>query len=211
MLAHQNFAEMTWLAIDFKGHDILAEMPVTEIIELGDGIPMAPGLFYVKAPLDQPQATSDLMLAAQERGRVGFFIDECLAIGNHNPGFKTCLFAGRSKQIAMIYCSQRPVQIDTMARDQATYINVLDIADSEARRELRRYIRPDNLDIEGQLPRYHSYWYDVRDRSGVVLPPAPRLDDSFRMILDRLPEPETTMDENLVIIQPQASSIRRRL
>jgi hypothetical protein len=98
-----------------------------------------------------------------------------------------------------------------MARDQATYINVLDIADSEARRELRRYIRPDNLDIEGQLQRYHSYWYDVRDRSGVVLPPAPRLDDSFRLILDRLPEPETTMDENLVIIEPPASSIRRRL
>jgi hypothetical protein len=196
-LSHRSIDKMTWIAMDFKGDDTLAAMPVTDVMDISDDIPPMPGLFYVQVePSRRGSATSDFFRRVYERGECGVLIDETLAIGQTNEGFNLCLFLGRSRRIPMIMLAQRPVGMEPNARAQATFWQILQITNRRDRDALREDIPESLIDLEQPLPRYHSHWYDVQRDYRVVLKPAPPEEESFERIARRMaPPPEDEQPE----------------
>jgi hypothetical protein len=214
-LSRRSIDSMVWIAIDFKGHDTLYQMPVTDIMDLDDPIPDRPGLYYVKAPLSKTgNPTAQLIHRAAQRGQVGLFIDEMLAVGTQNEALGNALFAGRALQLPLIMCAQKPTGIDVLARSQATVFQVFSVDSKKDRDELHEYIPRQVIDLEYEmvtapeeklLPRYHSIWYDKNRRYVTRLPGSPPEEESFERIADRMappPDQEPT-PEQLEAMQPK--------
>jgi hypothetical protein len=198
-LSLADFSEMTWIAMDFKGDDTLAKMPVSDVIDIDDTIPERPGLFYVLVePKRYRSPTSEFFLRAYNRGGVGLLIDETLAIGSTNEGFNTALFMGRSRRIPIIMCTQRPVGMEVNAKAQATFFQTLDLNFADDRESMQKNFPKEEIDLEKRLPEFCSYWYDVRRRYATTLDPMPSEDESFEVIAEKLPsaEPEAIEKRN---------------
>ena len=186
-LSHRSIDSMTWIAMDFKGDDTLAAMPVTDIMDLGDPIPSNPGLYYVKVePSRRGAGTTDFFKAVYDRGECGVLVDETLAIGAQNEGFNICLFMGRSRRVPMIMLMQRPVGMEVNARNQATFWQVFRLGNRKDRDALRDDIPEDRIDLEARLPLHHSHWYDVARDYAAVLKPTPDESESFARIQRRM-------------------------
>jgi len=197
-LSFRSIDSMTWIAMDFKGDDTLAAMPVTDIIELDDEIPDRPGLFYIQVPPSRHQEyTSDFFMKVYQRGECGVLVDETLALGARNDGFNQCLFMGRSRSVPMIMCTQRPVSIEKNARNQVNFFQVMYIGDQDDRDALQKNIPREILDISEPPPGYCSYWFDQRRRWGALLAPSPPEEESMQRIFERMAPPEGTLGQNV--------------
>ncbi len=197
-LSHRSINDMTWIAMDFKGDDTLAQMPVTDIMDIDEEIPSNPGLYYLKVePSRRGAATTEFFKRAYERGECGILIDETLAIGNANEGFNLCLFLGRSRKVPMIMCTQRPVGMEVNARNQATFWQIFKIRNKKDRDSLREDVPEELIDLEKPLPQYQSYWFDVARDYTAKLKPTPPEEESFERIMRRMWTPPKEEKEQL--------------
>lgn len=211
-LSQMNFTEMPWIALDFKGDDTLAKMPVTDVIDIEDDIPASPGIYYALVePKRYRSPTSDFFTRAYNRGHVGILIDETLAIGSHNEGFNTALFMGRSRKIPLIMLTQRPVGMEVNAKAQATYFQILDLNFEDDREATQKVIPRDQLDLEKRLPDYCSYWYDVKRRYAKTLQPMPPEEDLFQTIFEKLPQRPGHQPEEMQSAEIRNPRFRTRL
>lgn len=192
-LSQRSIDTLPWIVMDFKGHGLLREIPVTDVIDLDDAIPENPGLYYLAAPFhsrnDYP--TSDFFKRALARGNVGLFVDEGQGPGQWNSGFAACCYAGREAGVPMIICTQRPQGLPQHARSQAGYVQLFQVDSENDRKEMQDTIDRSLFDTDAllNLPRYHSVWIDKAERRSFTRRPCPEKDEIIETIFRRMAPP----------------------
>lgn len=181
LLSTRDFDKRPWVLFDFKGDVLLNRIGATPMRL--DQYPKNPGLYIVKPlPGDEP-LVSRLFYQAWLKENIGLYIDEGYMVPKNDRWFRACLTQGRSKNVEMIVCSQRPVFLDKFVWTESSYFAVLNLTNSEDRKKVGEYLNGEKPKV---LPKYHSLWYDVGGQSGLFLKPVPNADEIVSRFEHRL-------------------------
>lgn len=184
-LSLRSYHRRPWLIFDFKGDDIIEQIPHLEEIAPGATIPKHPGVYVTRpVPEQDDENVESMMWNIWKRENTGVFIDEGYMVGRRNKAFLALLTQGRSKHIPMITLSQRPVWMSRFAISEANFHQVFFLADESDRDVVQRFI-PHELS-EKPLPRFHSYYYDVGNDTLTGLKPVPSPAEIFETFEEKL-------------------------
>lgn len=198
LLSMQNWDEMPWVIIDYKGEDLIDDIRLAtggrkhgkiKVISPTDIPPTKPGLYYMRPrPLVDDEAVQAFLWAlhSQKRGPFndrhvgycGLFIDEgyCLP---QKGAFDVILTQGRTLHIPVICLYQRPVWMSRFAVAQADFVAVFAQMDIRDKKVTGSFVAPavsnkgEIITVFNDLPPFHCLWYDVGRGSSTVLSPAP--------------------------------------
>lgn len=191
-LSQRSIDERVWIVLDQKGDDLTSRLPVSGPLALGDDLPELPGLYVVRAPIedhDRGGPVADLFLRIYQRGRTGVLIDEGGMVGARNKGLRTLLTLGRSRECPVILLTQRPVNIDTYALSESEFLQFFQLRFPEDRERIAKFVPPERIDFDRlrEFGEHHSYYYDVLADQVTVLQPCPPFQAIYDRILTRLP------------------------
>jgi len=185
-LALRSYTSMPWVIFDWKGEDLIADIPFTQEIGL-DETPKKKGLYIVRPLPSDSKAVTDFLWRIWERGRTGVYFDEGYMVGRTNPAYRAILTQGRSKKIPAIVLSQRPVYMDLFTFSEADFFQIFHLNRKRDRETVADYL-PDNK-IDKQLSMYFSYYYNVvRDKLSILKPVPDR--DTILGIFERRLSPK---------------------
>lgn len=191
LLSLQNFDAMPWVIIDFKDEDtdIINKIDRVQTIDY-DTVPDKSGLYILKPMSSDTDDLERWLWMVFQRGNVGLFFDEVFPIGQHNEAFNTILMQGRSRNVPVIVCTQRPTNISVYCFSEASFYYVFDLTKKRDRQTVSHEI---GIPANYQLPPYHSYQYDVSAKTSAKLLPAPKESDILDAIEDKLPATRRTL------------------
>ena len=193
-LAHAHARKtLPWLIVDYKGDAAIAKLPTREIGSAAE-IGTDPELLVTHPGPDSDDETEALLLDLWQRGNCGIWIDEAYMIPN-GAAARALATQGRSKNIPMIVCTQRPVFMNRFFLSEADYLQFFRVNDSRDVKTVRGFM-PEQ--IERPLPRYHSWYYDNGADAIVALSPVPPLADILARFAPPIaPEPEPALTGRL--------------
>ncbi len=189
LLSLAQFDRMPYIAIDYKGDDLLAKIDRLEEIGTHETIPSKPGLYVVRPLPSDIEAVENWLWKIWEAGNTGLYVDEAYLLPNKNA-IKNILAQGRSLRIPVIAASQRPVDVPRSLFTEASHISVFRLNDRRDKKTVEEFT-PDAM-LEKRLPDYHSFWYSVNEHKAddetpyFVLKPVPSADKIVDVINDRL-------------------------
>lgn len=182
MLGERSITTKPWVVFNFKGDRLIDDIPGTRELTIDANVPKAPGLYVMRPLPDEAERVDEFLWKAWERENVGLYVDEGYMLTGLK-GFRACLTQGRSKNIAMMILSQRPVWMDRFTWSEADYFGVFNLGTGQDRATVREYVPRYPL---APLPEYHCLWHDVaRDRT-VLLRPVPERDRIIARFRDRI-------------------------
>lgn len=173
--------DFPWVVFNFKGDKHIDSIQEAEHIGF-DYVPKKKdsGLFVIHvSPYDLEgnskgkSAFEKYLLKIWEREQCGVFMDEAVMVGN-NPAFVWLLTQGRSKEIPMIICAQRPAYISRFAFSEATFIQVFDLNDDRDIDTVEGFVPLDWAD-EKPLGPHQSWYYSVEDNQLFRFNPVPNM------------------------------------
>lgn len=181
LLSTQNFDFMPWVIVDFKDEDkdIINQIDRVQYLDYGDPIPERPGVYILK-PLEGDESLTDWLWKVFRHGYCGLFFDEVFPLGQHNKAFNTIMMQGRSRNIPVIVCTQRPTNISVYCFSEASYCYVFDLTKTKDRQTVHNEISA--IPVKYVLEPYHSFYYDVVGKQVLTVKPAP----SAGVILDNI-------------------------
>lgn len=188
LLANASIAKRPWLIIDHKGEDMLDFVDRRAITDIAPGatVPKKPGLYYCNPiPEEDDKAVERMLWQVWERGRTGIYVDEAMTMPDCSA-FDAIMVQGRSKQIPVILCSQRPVGISRYILTQSDFLAVFDLQDRDDQLRVEKFLNQPKVLTEG-LPEYHCLWRDVGRRSTTLLTPCPPPDQVIDTLNARAP------------------------
>lgn len=163
-----------WIIFDFKGDDLIARLPATEI-PVNSKPPKKPGLYVVRPiPERDDGYVTELLWKIWAQEETGIFLDEGYMVGNRNAALNACLTQGRSKRIQMIVLSQRPAWMSRFVFSEADFFQIFRLND---RRDYDTVQAMISVDIRKRLAPFYSHWYDVGLDQGAIFSPVPRDQD----------------------------------
>ena len=171
ILSKQNLRARPWVALDYKDEilwDQVGDPPMREL-KMGS-LPGKNGLWRLRVRPDQDDALEDWLWKIWQKGDIGLFCDEASLIPQRSA-FKAVLRQGRSKLIPVIACTQRPVGCEREIFTESQYASVFRLDDKRDYQIVKGFCR--EAQIEGNLPPYHSFWYDKRQAQLSILKPVP--------------------------------------
>ena len=174
LLSKQRFDKRPWVALDYKQEELWDRVgdPPMRPLKMG-AMPAKRGLYCLSVRPDQDEELEDWLWKIWERGNVGLFVDE-VSLVKSKAAFKGILRQGRSKQIPVIACTQRPVDCDREVFTEAQYRSFFGLEDSRDYLTIRGLFGDRDIKEEARsLQRHHSLWYDVKQRSLMRLRPCP--------------------------------------
>ncbi|MGH7954348.1 MAG: hypothetical protein ACREOZ_00130 [Gloeomargaritales cyanobacterium] len=172
LLSTQNFDSMPWVIIDFKDEHTDIINQIERAIPIGfDTIPDRPGIYILKPMSHESAELEQWLWKVYYHTNIGLFFDEAFPVGQHNEAFNTILMQGRSKNIPVIACTQRPVGISVYCFSEASYYMIFDLTKKGDRIKVSQEIG--EISSRYNLPDYHSYYYDVKNKYLDKLGPAP--------------------------------------
>jgi hypothetical protein len=174
-LSRRNYTEMPWLVFDFKGDRLINSIPGKIDVPLGK-VPTKPGV-YITHPLpDQEEEVDALLWQAWARENVGLYFDEGYMVAN-SKAFRAVLTQGRSKNVPVIFLSQRPSWISKFALSEADMLQVFELSIPDDRKRVREIFAgyPDRF-----AEKYQSAYYDVSEDESVILNPVPETKEILR-------------------------------
>lgn len=173
LLSTQNFDQMPWVIIDYKDEDtdIINQIPRMQFLSYSDPLPNKPGLYMLKPRTSESSQMNDWLDRVLEHGNIGLFFDEVFPVGQHNHGFNTIMMQGRSKNVPMIICTQRPSNVSTYCFSEASFYYIFDLTRVSDRKKINEEIS--RIPRDYNLPDYNSYWYDVTRKNLLTVKPAP--------------------------------------
>jgi hypothetical protein len=182
-LSHSPFDVQPYVVIDYKHDVLLNACPHIEEIGLGE-VPTHPGL-YIVHPTAQTdnEAVESWLWRVHQRENVGLYVDE----GYMLPDFgalRAILTQGRSKRIPLTILTQRPVWVTRFAISEADFYTVFALNSSRDKKIVEDFLPRKALD--GEVPQYHSRWYDVARNRLLTLKPVPRAEEIVERLTDRL-------------------------
>jgi hypothetical protein len=180
-LAFRSFNKMPWIIFDFKRADpIFQNLHATEL-QLSSPAPRTPGLYIVQPLPHEDEEVDEFLGKIWVRGRTGILIDEAYRVTGMK-WFRAILTTGRAKNIPMIMCTQRPVELDRFAISESEFFQLFYLKDTRDQKTIRSFLPV----VDNRLPEFHSYWYDVtRDRLQKMKPVPPQ-SELLAMFRDRL-------------------------
>jgi DNA helicase HerA-like ATPase len=189
VLSKAPFDQMPYIAIDFKGDDLLGSIDRLREIGLHEKIPQKPGLYVIRPLPSDKEAIEAWLWKIWEKGETGLYIDEAYLLPDKDA-IQNILAQGRSMRIPVIAASQRPVNVPRSIFTEASHIAVFRLNDKKDKQRVGEFTPPGM--IEERLPDYHSFWYNVKDHKADdptpywKLKPVPMADQIVEVINDRL-------------------------
>lgn len=116
-----------------------------------------------------------------ERTRIGLFVDEMLVVGE-NDAMNLILTQGRSLEMPVIGCTQRPVGITRWSFSEAQFIQCFDLNDDRDIETVESFTPLDWAE-EKPLGKHQSWWYDIAENEMVRWNPVPNMTET-RAVLD---------------------------
>jgi DNA helicase HerA-like ATPase len=188
LLSTQNFDQMPWVIIDYKGDILINSIEKAKPITYAE-VPNKPGLYILRVMPDEDEELEDWFFRVWQQENVGIFVDEGYMIGQRSKYFNACLTQGRSKRIPMIVLTQRPLWLSRFVFSESSYFFVFDLTDSDDLRVVKRFVKtPNKDDLDKQMPNYHCRFYSVADRSMERLSPVPDATAILAKIDAKLPD-----------------------
>lgn len=165
-----NFDKQPWFIIDIKEDPTLAEIEDAVTIDVNiKKLPTQPGL-YITHPLPhEKEAMESFMWKIWQRGKAGLYVDESYLVPD-GDALRALLVTGRSKKIPMIMVSQRPVQVPRHVFSEADFYAIFHLNDKRDKKTVNEFY-PGDLDVD--LPKHHSHWYQVGENLDFTLAPIP--------------------------------------
>jgi hypothetical protein len=157
-LSHAPYDEIPYVIVDFKGDELINDIPGLRDLKFKDGVPKEPGLYRLRAAPHDEAEIEKFFYKVWAKGDCGLFIDECYMIDKNSPAMQACLTQGRSLHIPMINLSQRPVQVSRFVFSEADFHCVFHLNDRRDRKTVQEYME---TDLDQRLPDFHSRFYDV--------------------------------------------------
>ena len=172
-----------YIMIDYKGDDLLGEIPYVNELALKDKIPKHPGLYIVRAIPDlDDDAMENFLWKIWAKENTGLYVDEAYMIPK-GASYNAILTQGRQKKIPVISLSQRPVLCSKFVFTEADFYSVFALQWIGDRKKVGEYV-PDYLHED--LPQYWSHYHDVQQNHTFRLRPVPSPDDILERFDARL-------------------------
>jgi len=171
-LSNADIDSRPWIIVDGKNDptDLINNIEKSTLLDYSDKIPTKPGVYLLKVYADDKEELVDFFQRIHSQGGVGIFADEGYILGQHNKWFNTCLMQGRGLRIPMIVLTQRPVRVTPWAFSEANFWQVFNLV----KRGDREIVAADvPIPVDYELPRFHSYYYDVAERRLTKMAPVP--------------------------------------
>lgn len=201
LLAEQDYDAKPWIIIDYKKDRLFAKLlksfkGIVKRLHPDDKPPTKPGLYVMQPVLKADDvAVEAFLMACYRKGNIGLYIDEGYAVPQE-LALDAILTQGRSLDIPVIACYQRPVWMTRFATSQADYVAVFHIKDAPDRKRILEFTghvtMPGGsiINANTRLPKYHCLWYDTAEDETRVLRPAPPEAEIFARFAARLkPQP----------------------
>lgn len=180
-LSLRDYDVRPWVIFDFKGDELIGEIPYSIEWDIRSDPPKRPGIYIVR-PLPGEQEEIELFLFKIWRQRnVGIYVDEGYMINKYSKMFLAILTQGRSLRIPMIVLSQRPVQVTRFLFSEADFFQIFWLNHAGDRKLVQEFCPLKEINLDERLPEYHSYWYDVKRDQAALLGPV----EKEQVILDR--------------------------
>lgn len=189
LLSKQDLKKDVWFVLDYKGDELINGIERLRQVDYKD-LPKEPGLYVLQPRPDEVDETEEWLWKIWQREKVGLYVDEGYMIPNIGA-FNALLTQGRSKRIPMITLSQRPVAVSRFAFSEASHLIVFDLNDRRDEKTIEGYTPRGFIDwlpdgFEGGidqfdtrrrlLPKFHSRWWNVKDRAAFMMKPVPEAD-----------------------------------
>lgn len=187
MLAHQRLTLRPWVIFDFKREgffDRVGFPPITAIA-LDAKPPRKPGLYLVAPRPGDDDAVEAFLWRIWEAENIGLYVDEAPLMPEYGNAFPACIQQGRSKQIPIIACTQRPVGVPRGLFSEASFVCVYDITDARDFKTIQGFV-PAELTAQS-LPRFHWKWWSRDQRLILNMGPVPPPDTIAAQLADRAP------------------------
>lgn len=183
-LSQAQIETMPWVAIDYKGDELINSIPYHQDIGFND-VPKKPGVYILHPRPDQDEHVDRFLWGLWERGNTGLFVDEAYSMPKfgRKGAYETILIQGRSKRIPRINVSQKPSWVPTQIFSEADFINVFHLSDRNDHRRVNDFTP---IDCDAQIPEFCSWSYRIKDRSLFGLQPVPDADSLLEIFARRL-------------------------
>lgn len=181
-LSNQPIEIMPWILFDFKTDKLINKIENAEHIDYSF-VPKKAGV-YIIHPLPEDRGNEKLekyLWKLWSKGFVGIYVDEGFMMGNDNEAFEAILTQGRSLEIPVITCTQRPVWLTRFAFSEVDFYQLFHLNDERDFETVQAFMPVQDV----ILPRYHSYYYDVGDNKLWKFLPVPPEDVTLRKIDER--------------------------
>lgn len=157
VLARSQFDKQPFVIVDFKRDKLLNS--VDRIREIGlNEIPTKPGVYILHPLPGEEDELEAWMWDVWNAGNIGIFFDEGTLVPD-KKAFSALLRQGRSKNIPLITCSQRPVDLPRSVFTESEHIAVFPLQDRRDRQTVG-FFTPDGM-LDKRQNKYHSFWYDI--------------------------------------------------
>lgn len=176
LLSGHNFDTQPALILNTK-----ADPSINEIAALGTGengihligvddTPGDRGLYIVTPRPHERDEVDDMLMRVWEKQNCLVFVDEVYMLGLNPKGFNACLTQGRTRNIPMIICTQRPAWCSGFVFTESDYVALFNLQRRADRIKIGEVVP---VDKNYRLPPYHSYWYTVKPDKLVTFSPVP--------------------------------------
>jgi hypothetical protein len=181
-LSNASIETRPWVILDYKREELLNSIPYAREIGFNE-IPKHPGVHILHArPEVDNDAMENFLWKIHARGNTGLFVDEAYVMPDKGA-YQTVLTQGRSLKIPMINLTQQASWIPRHVFSESQFFNVFFLADDRDRKRVKEFTR---LDLEQEIPEYHSWYYDVKRRQKFLLRPVPDADSILEVLGARL-------------------------
>lgn len=176
-LSQRSWDKMPWFVLNFKEDDLISEIgeEFGKFIDLDSRLPKRPGIYVINVLPESDEELEEFFKAMWSRGKNGLYTDEGYMIKPRSKWFQALLTQGRAKKIPMITLSQRPVYLNRFVFSEASFHQIFFLADDRDIEAVSAFapIKKMTGQTPAQLPRYHSFYYDVKGREMNILRPVP--------------------------------------
>lgn len=184
MLSERSFDKMPWIVLNFKGDDLIEEIPHAREMKITAAIPSSPGI-YISSPVvadkEDQERLDKFFYAAWQHQNVGIYVDEGY-MASGLKWFRACMSQGRSRHVPMMILSQRPVWMDRFVWSEASIFVAFDLNLQDDKDTADRMIVGYR---KVKLPAFHSVFHDVKADRTAILTPAPDRASILRRFRER--------------------------
>ena len=171
LLSTKDFTDRPAVIINSKGDKLLESLGAKPWSL--NKFPKEPGLYIINPLPGDDALLSRFFYLCWLHENILVYIDEGYMMPKNDRWFRACLTQGRSKNIEMIICSQRPVFLDKFVWTESSYFVVFNLTNREDRKKVGEYMDGEKPVL---LPKHHSLWYDVGEQKSLKLGPVPDKD-----------------------------------
>lgn len=165
------FKRRPYIVFDFKGDDLIGQIPYAREMDIKDKVPKYPGLYIVRPHPGDEIDVDKFLWKIWEKENTGIFVDEGYMIDKNSTPLNALLTQGRSKKVPMYMLTQRPVACSRFIFSEASYYACFRMQDIRDYKIIEGFTP---FDFSAGLPPFHARWYDVSRDWSAVLKPVPK-------------------------------------